>query len=328
MSGHFNPESTNLKRLRELYDEGDREGALREIYHPRTRPRIPEQPRSIPRENRYSVIQPGREKPASISNQRELPFQESSRSELPPNIGDYNIFQFKQAIQNNPKPVKGYINNNISWNPTQAKAFDDFMIGEGKLGDCKGVNCYQSSFLNLMANKAKTRSRNASPHSVYNEERENIRGFSPTENNLETLFNQIYRYPEEESDNEQEQTNPSDSSSESSEGEISPQRFEELIQKLSQSAQAYSEEKTERIKSLQNLSDLKNIPKNTVAYSYPRGVGGHTILADKAGTPSDSIWRSLQEKSASNNNPNAKNLAKLEDIGKWKWVYTNRFNDQ
>ena len=48
----------------------------------------------------------------------------------------------------------------------------------------------------------------------------------------------MYRYPEEKSDDEQEH---SSSSSESSEGEASPQRLEEIRQRLSQGLQATSQ---------------------------------------------------------------------------------------
>jgi len=307
MSGHFNPESARLKRLRELY-ETDRNAALREIYRPRNRLALTDTER---RPNLYQNVTE--------------PRQELTEDTLPTNIGDYNIFQFKQAIQNNPNLVKQYINA-IPWGPDgNFKAFDDFMIGQGTLGQCTGLNCYQNSFLNLMANQAKTRSRDASPARVYREERGNLKGFSPTEKNFETLFDRIYRYPEQKSDDEQESSSSSGSSSESSEGEVSPQRLEEVRQRLSQGLQATSQAAAQRSSSLPNLSSLQNVPKNTIAYSYPRGVGGHTILADQAGTLNDAIWRSLQMRNAAPRNLDALNLANLEDIGPWNMIYTNRF---
>lgn len=320
MSGYLNPESANLKRLRELY-ASDRNAALREIYRPRPRiPRItPEEPRLAPQTTT----------PAYTRN-------------LPQNIGDYNIFQFKQAIRNDPQSVKQYINA-IPWGPAgNFKAFDDFMTGQGTLRQCKGLNCYQNSFLNLMANQAKTRSRDASPARVYGEERGNLKGFSPTEENFETLFDRIYRYPEqvgqaniEPTDEEVETqlkkrsrlgspTEKYSDSSSSSEGEPE-QTLAEVLQRSSQGLQATSQAAAQRSSSLPNLSSLQNVPKNTVAYSYPRGVGGHTILADEAGTPNDSIWRSLQMRNAAPRNLDALNLANLEDIGPWNMIYTNRF---
>lgn len=317
MSGYFNPRNVD-RRLYALYGperrramgyEADDELSEEERYEPPLRRQRTQSP--IRRE--------------VLDQDSTPPFQQQSTSDLPPNIGDYNIFQFKQAIQNNPNLVKQYINA-IPWGPAgNFKAFDDFMTGQGTLGQCTGLNCYQNSFLNLMANQAKTRSRDASPARVYGEERGNLKGFSPTEENFETLFDRIYRYPEQKSDDEQESSSSSGSSSESSEGEVSPQRLEEVRQRLSQGLQATSQAAAQRSSSLPNLSNLQNVPKNTVAYSYPRGVGGHTILADQAGTLNDAIWRSLQMRNAAPRNLDALNLANLEDIGPWNMMYTTRF---
>jgi len=319
MSGYFNPESARLKRLRGLYRR-DPNAALREIYNPRTRVarRMSEDDINEPR---TSIPTDTERRPNLYQNVTESR-QELTEEPLPQNIGDYNIFQFKRAIQNNPAPIKQYINA-IPWGPAgNFKAFDDFMTGQATIGQCIGLNCYQNSFLNLMANQAKTRSRDASPTRVYGEERGNIKGFTPTEGNFETLFNRMYRYPEEKSDDEQEH---SSSSSESSEGEASPQRLEEIRQRLSQGLQATSQKAAQRSSLLPKLNNLQNVPKNTIAYSYPQGVKGHTILADQTGTTNDAIWRSLQMRNAAPRNLDALNLANLEDIGPWNMIYTTRF---
>lgn len=185
MSGYFNPESARLKRLRGLYRR-DPNAALREIYNPRTRVarRMSEDDINEPR---TSIPTDTERRPNLYQNVTESR-QELTEEPLPQNIGDYNIFQFKRAIQNNPAPIKQYINA-IPWGPAgNFKAFDDFMTGQATIGQCIGLNCYQNSFLNLMANQAKTRSRDASPTRVYGEERGNIKGFTPTEGNFETLL--------------------------------------------------------------------------------------------------------------------------------------------
>lgn len=177
------------------------------------------------------------------------------------------------------------------------------------------------------------------------QERDQIPGFTPNEQNYETLFNRIYEYnpPDKEAlyahqgnltdqrDNLAKQLKrqryPSVASSELSD-KTTPSNSElENIEDQRDQISNQIEETEEFHTTLPNISTLSPVHKNTVAYSSQRGPTGHTILADMEGSLNDAIWRSLQQQmqGVTNQNPDARNLVSFGDVGYAPMTYTSRF---
>lgn len=243
---------------------------------------------------------------------QEEPLPRQPLRQLPENISDYTIDDLRASARDNPEAAKNYLNSGF-WAPANHRKFDDLMMGRERLGNFRGMNCYQNSFLNLIANNATTRSDGEeSPTTVYRNTRRNIPNFETEiaqnrEAPMVSLFNTIFGYdsdrltPEEIMD-----------SSTSQEDSDESENFPWARQSSS------SSDSDNRLPKLGGFFD-NAIPKNTVIYDRERGPSGHTALVERRGTLLEEILRSLQysdrEMNLASRNPNAEQLVNYQNMG-------------